>query len=380
MIYLGDYLEDETVYFLWSSNAADGASITRSTNGTVSVYKDNGTTQSTEGVTDTEDFDSLTGIHACTIVTTNAFYAAGADYAVVLSAATIDGETVNAVLAHFSIQNRYMRGTDSAATATALATVDGIVDDILVDTGTTLPATLETIDNFLDTEIAAILEDTGTTIPALLTTIDNFLDTEVAAILEDTGTTLPATLAAMGTPPTVGQVADAVWDEALSGHVAVGSAGKTLGDAATYTQVSAAIANGTINTSITGSYEVAVGNTWSATITGLGNMVGRTKLYVMVKTAITDNDNASIIQWTEGTGLTRLAGAATTAGYGTITVDDATDGDITLTLALAATSGLAASAATGLTLAVKCIKADEIWERYGVGNFEIADGWIDATS
>ena len=38
----------------------------------------------------------------------------------------------------------------------------------------------------LRTETAAIVEDTGTTIPATLTTIDNFLDTEVAAILDDT--------------------------------------------------------------------------------------------------------------------------------------------------------------------------------------------------
>lgn len=49
-------------------------------------------------------------------------------------------------------------------------------------TGTTIPGMdtkLDTIDNFLDTEIAAILEDTGTT-------LDNFLDTEIAAILADT--------------------------------------------------------------------------------------------------------------------------------------------------------------------------------------------------
>ena len=119
--YLGDYVEDEVVHFIWSSNDGSGASITRATDGTVSVYKDNGTTQSVAGVTDTEDFDSLTGIHVCTIDTSaDAFYATGANYTVVLSAATIDGQTVNAVLAHFSIQNRFettMRGTDSAALA-----------------------------------------------------------------------------------------------------------------------------------------------------------------------------------------------------------------------------------------------------------------------
>lgn len=107
MMYLGDYAEDETVYFLWSTNDSSGASITRATDGTVSVYKDNGTTQSTAGVTDTEDFDSLTGVHACTIdLSSNVFYAIGADYSVVLSASTIDGQTVNTPLAHFSIENR----------------------------------------------------------------------------------------------------------------------------------------------------------------------------------------------------------------------------------------------------------------------------------
>jgi hypothetical protein len=113
MMYLGDYAEDATIDFMWSSNAADGASITRSTDGTISVYKANGTTQSTAGITDTEDFDSLTGIHHVRIdLSADAFYAVANDYMVVLSAATIDGETVNAVLAHFSIENRYNPVTD----------------------------------------------------------------------------------------------------------------------------------------------------------------------------------------------------------------------------------------------------------------------------
>lgn len=106
--YLGDYAEDATVDFMWDSNDSNGASITRATNGTISVYKANGTTQSVAGVTDTEDFDTLTGIHHVRIDTSaDVFYAIANDYMVVLSAATIDGQTVNAVLAHFSIENRY---------------------------------------------------------------------------------------------------------------------------------------------------------------------------------------------------------------------------------------------------------------------------------
>lgn len=105
-LYLGDFLPSQTVHFLWGTNGANGASITRATNGTVSVYKDNGTGQTTTGVTDTEDFDTLTGVHACAIATTDSFYVARSNYSVVLSAATIDGQTVNSVLANFSIMNR----------------------------------------------------------------------------------------------------------------------------------------------------------------------------------------------------------------------------------------------------------------------------------
>jgi len=131
MMYLGDYKEDDTVHFLWSTNGSDGESITRSTNGTVSVYKDNGTSQTTTGVTDVEDFDSLTGIHACTIdLSSDAFYAVGADYAVVLSAATIDTQTVNAVLAHFSIENRFNETTVTSI-ATGVVTADAIAADAI---------------------------------------------------------------------------------------------------------------------------------------------------------------------------------------------------------------------------------------------------------
>lgn len=106
--YLGDYTEDATIDFMWDSNDGSGASVTRSTDGTISVYKGNSATQSTAGVTDNEDFDSLTGVHHVRIDTSaDAFYEPGYDYTVVLSGATIDSQTVNAVLALFSIENRF---------------------------------------------------------------------------------------------------------------------------------------------------------------------------------------------------------------------------------------------------------------------------------
>lgn len=108
MIYLGDFKEDSTVYFCWDTNDKNGGSITRVTNGSIRVYKDDGTVENTVGITDTEDFDSLTGIHNCKIdLSSDAFYSKGHDYSVILSGATIDGELVNAVLAILSIENRF---------------------------------------------------------------------------------------------------------------------------------------------------------------------------------------------------------------------------------------------------------------------------------
>jgi hypothetical protein len=150
MIYLGDFVEDDTVHFIWSSNDSSGASITRGTDGTVSVYKDNGLTQSVAGITDTEDFDSLTGIHACTIDTSaDAFYATGANYTVVLSAATIDSQTVNAVLAHFSIENRSTTAIKSDTAA------------ILVDTADMQPKLGSPAGADMSTDIAAVKSDTA---------------------------------------------------------------------------------------------------------------------------------------------------------------------------------------------------------------------------
>ncbi len=105
--YLGNYAEDTTIDFIWDTNSGVGGSITRDTNGTISVYKGNSTTQTVVGVTDTEDFDGVTGIHHVRIVTTDAFYVVGEDYNVVLSGAIIDGSSVNANLATFSIENRF---------------------------------------------------------------------------------------------------------------------------------------------------------------------------------------------------------------------------------------------------------------------------------
>lgn len=110
------------------------------------------------------------------------------------------------------------------ATASALATVDTVVDAILVDTDSTIPGTLATlataanlatVAGYVDTEIGTLLTNLAT------------VDTVVDAIKAKTDN-LPAAPAAVSDIPTAGAVADAVWDEALSGHLGAGSTGNAL--------------------------------------------------------------------------------------------------------------------------------------------------------
>lgn len=113
-----------------------------------------------------------------------------------------------------------------------------------------LDTQLSTIDDFLDTEIAAIKAKTDnlpsdpadasgiaasfTTVNTKLDTIDDFLDTEIAAIKAKTDN-LPASPAATSDIPSAASIADAVLDEALSGHTTAGSLGKAVSDIDTHT-------------------------------------------------------------------------------------------------------------------------------------------------
>jgi len=108
MNYLGDFSTGSTVYFVWNTNAVAGESITRGTNGTIRVYKNGSTSYSTSGITDTEDFAALTGVHHVAVDTSadGTFYASGSEFMVVLGGATIDSKSINAGLAQFSLRNR----------------------------------------------------------------------------------------------------------------------------------------------------------------------------------------------------------------------------------------------------------------------------------
>lgn len=182
--YLGNFLDNATVTFPWDSNDSDGASATRTTDGTVYVQKvgalasssataatitkanpgvvtdtahglengdevffynltemtevnqtiqtvankatdtfeientsGHGAAETTGGawiqvnaadVTDSEDYKGATGSHLVAIdMSADNYFTTGADYFVYLNASTIDTQVVNAVLASFSVENRF---------------------------------------------------------------------------------------------------------------------------------------------------------------------------------------------------------------------------------------------------------------------------------
>jgi hypothetical protein len=104
----------------------------------------------------------------------------------------------------------------------------------------------------------------------------------------------------------------------------------TLGRAeATLTTAGATLAAALSGTTVT----IRRGDSLSLAITGLGDISARTMLWFSVKTADSQADTAAIIQIEETAGLVYLNGtAAGTPANGSITVDDAVAGDITVAL------------------------------------------------
>jgi hypothetical protein len=127
---LGNIAVGQSVSFLFSTNDGDGMSVAPATAGTVAVYKDDGTTETTAGVTYTPSFDAVVGINLVKIETSDAFYATGHDYTVVLRGAVIDGtDPINMVLAAFSIEHRQSTPTGFPAasyTAERAAKLDNL--------------------------------------------------------------------------------------------------------------------------------------------------------------------------------------------------------------------------------------------------------------
>ena len=278
-------LSDTTNILFTSRSFETGVPTVLAGSPVVSAYEDNSATQITAGITLGVDHDSVVGLNLLTIAATGGNgYELGKDYTLVITTGTVAGvSVVGEVVGEFTIGRSaaavdLANGTDGlSALKTLVDAVDTVVDAILVDTGTTLDGKINTIDTVVD----AILVDTGTTLDGKIDTIDGIVD----AILVDTGTTLDSALAVVDAnvdqieaavitnaagadvaadiiaikaetativadtnelqvddipgkiaalnDPAVGAIADAVLDEALSGHTSAGTLGKAIADTET---------------------------------------------------------------------------------------------------------------------------------------------------
>ena len=116
-MYYGDIAISGLLYVPFYTHQADGTPITLAGTPDVVVYKDDDDTQSSDGITLSVDDDGRTGFHRIKVDASDVFYEGGHDYILVLASGTVDSvSVVGYVLGSFSIQNRYMRGTDNVIT------------------------------------------------------------------------------------------------------------------------------------------------------------------------------------------------------------------------------------------------------------------------
>lgn len=147
MNYLGDFVRNATVTFPLTTGAAAGGAVAPSSAfeaADLRIYRGASATEraSVSGVTMTSPFDGVTGLHMVSIDLSDeddaGFFEPGQDYhAVLVPDETVDGQTVIAPVASWSIENRFHDGkatslgsgvitsssfAASAITATAIAT------------------------------------------------------------------------------------------------------------------------------------------------------------------------------------------------------------------------------------------------------------------
>jgi len=255
MKYMGDYADDSTVRIFFTTNDGSGGAVAPSTAfeaADIVIYKNNSATQkaTTNGITMTSPFDTVTGLHLVEIDCSNdtgdaGFWATGNDYSVVLSPdETVDSQTVVAAIAQFSIENRVVSAvsgnvagiagtintldslnnfdpaSDTVANVTTVASVSG---NVTVGTIAANAVSASALATDAVTEIQS-----GLATSAALATAQTDLDTLTGTDGVTLATSQPNYAPNTTTPPTAAAVADAVWDEAYAGHTTAGTFGKLM--------------------------------------------------------------------------------------------------------------------------------------------------------
>ena len=198
-------------------------------------------------------------------------------------------------------------------------------------------------------QVQVFTQDAAISSRASQTSLDT-MDTNVDAILGDTGTDIPASIAALN-DLSAAEAADAVWASPLPNTYAAGTAGNIIGNivssvwswiSRTLTQSAASIVAAVEGSVLT----ITRGDTWSAPLTVPGPLTDFVALDFSVKEKKADSDDDAIVRIRlnasgVGGGLLRInKAAAATPANGSITIDDAALGNITIVLDAAETVNL----------------------------------------
>jgi hypothetical protein len=322
-IHLGYVATGTTLYIPFHTFNSSGASVTISGLAVtdIEIYKDGSVTQRSSDAgytlldTDGIDFDGLTGIHGFSINlndnTDAGFYAAGSFYWVVVSAVTVDSQTVSFVAATFflgppqanvtqfggtngtfasgrpEVNLSHIAGSAVSTTTaqlgvnvvqvsgdgTAADNLETAFDDTagsvpwqaIVDQGTAQSATGTTLvlragAAFANDELnGATIIITGGTGAGQSRLITDYVGATDTATVDTWATTPSGTITykivgtatgTASTPPTAAEIADAVWDEDATGHQTQGTFGQAIGDPGADTDTIFALVNTNLNATV----------------------------------------------------------------------------------------------------------------------------------
>lgn len=258
MISFGNVPAGTVLYIPFHTFNAAGASVTISGLGVtdIEVYKNGSTTQraSDNGYTllDTDgiDFDGITGIHGFSIDTgdntDSGFYSAGAQYWVVVSAVTVDAQTVSFVAAVFRIEPAAGINANVVSNAgTAITAASGIQEvKVASIANNAITAASIASDAITDAKVAsdvtiasvtgAVGSVTGNVGGNVTGSVGSIATGGIASSSFAAGAIDAAAIAAdaIGSSElaasAVNEIVDQVWDELLSGHAVSGSTGEAL--------------------------------------------------------------------------------------------------------------------------------------------------------
>lgn len=254
--WLGDYPEDfTTVTCMFTTHAASGAPLAPSTAfeaADIIIYRDGSGTQktTTNGVTMTSPFDSITGLHCVSIDTSDdtgdsGFWLPGHVYTLVLSPdETVDGLAVAKVVGQFGIELLgALRPTTTGRKLDVSAGGEAGIDWANIGSPTTavnLSGTNIDVDQVVASVSGAVASVTGNVGGNVTGTIGGLTAAALKDFFDtDSTTTFASAVAGSvvkeivdnaggGSAPSAADIADAVWDEAIAGHAGAGSTGEAL--------------------------------------------------------------------------------------------------------------------------------------------------------